>query len=344
MRRIFFPLKTGVELFEDRDSPEAVTRAKEAAVLYDEVIFEDGLYDATITPNGSTNFWTPPSQMTPDRLRGTRRPIKLGGSMYLAMGAERTPGEPAEQMSIIFEGRVSARYVSEFYSGIIQDLAEFEPSWARKVTVGGSDTAAALGDEIYQVIRRLNFEDLGDRDLMSGVEGFLRDFIYQSFNRDSVLAAALEASFNVTPLFAPMVAHRGVQPDLAGSEALAVLVPDLSIVPWEAVIEYREHPGSAEARERLREFERLAQEDEPETAYDFLRKVSQEVNRAYRAAMVDLAPSLPEGIVREILLTAISTVSVVGPVVEKAASLGAAALDAQRFNRSWIAALMTVQR
>lgn len=62
MRRIFFPLKSGVELFEDRSSPQAVTRAKEAAVIYDEVIFEEGLYDITITPEGSTNFWTPPNE------------------------------------------------------------------------------------------------------------------------------------------------------------------------------------------------------------------------------------------------------------------------------------------
>lgn len=344
MRRIFFPLKTGVELFEDRESPEAVTRAKEAAVLYDEVIFEDGLYDATITPNGSTNFWTPPSHMTPDRLRDTRKPIQLGGSMCLAVGAQGDSGEPADKMNVIFEGQVSARYVSEFYTGIIQDLAAFEPPWARKVTIGGSDTAAAFGDEAHQIVRALNFQDFSDPDLLQGTESFLRSFIYQSFNRDSVLAASLGASFSVTPLFAPMVAHRGVQADLAGSEALAILVPDLSIVPWEAVIEYREHPGSAEARERLREFERLAQEDEPETAYDFLRKVSQEVNRAYRAAMIELAPSLPEEVAKEILLTAVSTVSVVGPVVEKAASLGAAAIDARRFNRSWIAALMKVQR
>ncbi len=40
MRRIFLPLRTSVELFDDPTSPQATTRAKQAAVLYDEVIFE----------------------------------------------------------------------------------------------------------------------------------------------------------------------------------------------------------------------------------------------------------------------------------------------------------------
>jgi hypothetical protein len=344
MRRIFFPLKSGVELFEDSSSPEAITRAKEASVLYDEVIFEDGLYDVAITPQGSTNFWTPPSQMTPERLEQSRRGRKVGEPLTLAMGKQRAAGLPAEEMSIFLQGKISAIYVSEYYSGIIQELAKFEPPWARKVTIGGSDSARELGQPAYNAIKELNYSDFGDQELMPGTDSFLKSFIYKSFNRDSVLAAGMEASFSVTPLFAPMVAHRGLQPELAGSEALNVLVPDLTKVPWEAVVEYREHPGSSEARDRLREFERLAQEEEPEDAYEFLRKVSQEVNKAYRAAMVDLAPSFPEELAKEILLTAVSTISVIGTPVEKTASLISEAKEARAFNRSWIAALMTMQR
>jgi hypothetical protein len=343
MRRIFFPLKSGVELFDDPASPEAVTRAKEAAVLYDEVIFEDGLYDVAITPQGSTNFWTPPSQMTPERLDLSRRGRKVGEPMTVAMGKQSAAGRPAEEMSVFLQGKISASYVSEYYTGIIQELAKFEPPWARKVTIGGSDNARELGQEAYEAIKALNYSDLGDQGLMPDTDSFLKAFIYQSFNRDGVLAAGMEASFSVTPMFAPMVSHRGLQPELAGSEALSVLVPDLTKVPWEAVVEYREHAGSSEARDRLREFERLAQEEEPEGAYEFLRKISQEVNKAYRAAMLDLAPSFPEELAKEILLTAVSIVSVIGPVVEKAASLTSSAREARACNRSWVAALMKLQ-
>jgi hypothetical protein len=43
--KIFFPLRTSVELLKDPTSPTAATRAKQAAVLCDELIFEEGLYE-----------------------------------------------------------------------------------------------------------------------------------------------------------------------------------------------------------------------------------------------------------------------------------------------------------
>jgi hypothetical protein len=175
---------------------------------------------------------------------------------------------------------------------------------------------------------------------MPDKDAVLKPLLYKSFNRDCVVAAALESSFTVTSMFSPMLAHRGVEPEYAGTEALSVLVPNLGAAPWETVVEFREHRGSVEARAQLREFERLAAEQEPRDAYDFLKKVSQEVNRAYRAAVEELAPSLPEAMAKELLLTAISLTSVIGPVIEKLVALTETAAEAWTFNRSWIAALM----
>jgi hypothetical protein len=39
---IFFPLRTSVELFQEPASPKAVARAKQAAILYDRLVFEGG--------------------------------------------------------------------------------------------------------------------------------------------------------------------------------------------------------------------------------------------------------------------------------------------------------------
>jgi hypothetical protein len=50
---IIFPLRTSVELFRDPMSVIAPTRAKEAAILYDELVFEAGLYEIGITEQGS---------------------------------------------------------------------------------------------------------------------------------------------------------------------------------------------------------------------------------------------------------------------------------------------------
>ncbi len=50
--RMLFPLRTGVELFSDPAMSAAVARAKQAAILYDEVVFETELYEVSIAEIG----------------------------------------------------------------------------------------------------------------------------------------------------------------------------------------------------------------------------------------------------------------------------------------------------
>lgn len=337
---MFFPLRTSVELFAEPSSPDAVTKTKEAAVLYDEVIFEAGLLDVAVTPNGSTAFWTPPQDITAEQLLRSRRVSSAGAPMTLAIRTEETRGVPAEKMHVMFEGRVSNAYVAEFHTGILDELESFKPDWVAVTWTGGESHPGSIGDPVYEAIRQLNFSDLGDAELMAEEETFLRSYVYGSFNRDAVVATALEASFVTTPLFGPMVARGGVELDLSGREALSIVVGDLGALPWEAVFEFRAHHGSEEARERLREFECLAVEQGPRDANEFLRGVAREVNKAYRAAVEDLAPSLPEELGKQILLKAVEVVSVVGIPVAAGSEIASTVSASRSFSRSWTAALM----
>ena len=339
IRRVFFPLRSAVELFSDPRSPDAVTKAKEAAVLFDEVIFEDGVLDVSVTSNGSTCFWNPPETMTPDLLERSRQVNLAGSPMSLAIGEETERGQPAPKMQVLFEGQVSNAYLAEFHTNILDELAPLAPDWVQTVDIGGQKQPGSVGDPVYEAIRRLDF---ADEELMPDVERFLRSFIYESFNRDATVAAALEASFTSTRLFAPMIARGGVEADLAGSEALSIIVGDVGALPWEAVLEFRDHGGSQEARHRLREFERLAVESEPRDAYDFMRKVGHEVNRGFRAAVEELAPSLPEDLAKQVLLNGVAMVSVIGAPVALVAEAASSFSASRSFSRSWISAVMVL--
>ena len=341
-RRVFFPLRSAVELFSDPRSPDAVTKAKEAAVLYDELIFEVGLLDVSITPDGSTSFWNPPEAMTAELVERSRSVNTVGSPMTIAFGKQEHPGIPAEKMEVFLEGTVSNAYLAEFHTGILDELALLAPDWVRTIEIGGAKHPGSVGDPTYEAIRELNFADLGDRSLMPGVDPFLRTFIYESFNRDSTVATELEASFTGTPLFAPMIERGGVEVDLAGSEALGVVLGDIGALPWEAVLEFREHRGSLEARERLREFERLAIEGEPRDAYEFMKAVGREVNRGFRAAVEELAPNLPEELAKQVLLTGVAMASVVGAPAAAFAGAASSVSASRAFNRSWIAAVMVL--
>lgn len=342
MTRLFFPLRTSVELFKEFDSPAVVARAKQGAVLYDELIFESGLYDITVTPEGSHNWWRPIEEVGAAELEEARKPIALGGDFTLSFGKQDGPGVSAKEMHVAIAGKISARYVAEFQSGILNELAALGAEWVSTIP-GDKTKPGAPGDPVWEAIGQLDFGDLGDTDLLPGTETFLRSFISSSFNRDSVIAAALGASFNITPLFAPVVECRGVAPEHAGTEALRILAPDVGALPWEAILEFRDHDANTEARARLREFERLAIEQEPEDAYEYIVGVAQEVTRAQRATIEDLAPNLPEELTKQALLGAVSLVPAVGAPVAAFADATASISASHAFNNTWISALMRLQ-
>lgn len=91
MSAIFFPLRTSVELFEDRQSPAAAARAKEAAILFDRLIFEAGLCDVTISEEGSWSTWLPPDYITPEHLEQSRKVIPASSPLQVV--AQNT-GQP----------------------------------------------------------------------------------------------------------------------------------------------------------------------------------------------------------------------------------------------------------
>jgi hypothetical protein len=152
MSTIFFPLRTSVELFEDRRSPQVVTRAKEAALLYDRLIFEEGLYDVTFTSTGLVDQWLPPDDISPEHLERSHEPIPEGSPMQLLVGNH-----------VLMEGPVELQYFSELHTGILDELEQFNPDWVESVAIGGAiDSSSPIG----RAIGELNRRDSVDKTLM----------------------------------------------------------------------------------------------------------------------------------------------------------------------------------
>src|SRR4051812_37780155 len=115
MSRIYFPLKTSVELFGDRATPEAVTRVKQAALLYDEVVVEDGLLTANISTAGSNSWWEPWSWVDREKLAFTRVPGKPGTPVGIGMQRQPGPGQAAEgPVQWFSQGELLIDYAAEF--------------------------------------------------------------------------------------------------------------------------------------------------------------------------------------------------------------------------------------
>jgi hypothetical protein len=203
MSRILFPLRTSVELFEDRRSPQVITRAKEAALLYDRLIFEEGLYDVAVTSNGLIDVWLPLDDISPEHLERSREPIPEGTPIQLVAG----------EGHVLLEGPVGVQYVSELHTGILDELEQFNPDWAESVAIGGAiDPSSPIG----RAIDELNRRDSVDKTLMADLDKPERGLIHRAFNRDSLVADHFGAALSITGLFAPMVERHGIVPDHPG--------------------------------------------------------------------------------------------------------------------------------
>lgn len=129
--------------------------------------------------------------------------------------------------------------------------------------------------------------------------------------------------------------------EVLGAAALSIVVPDLTHLPWGAIAEFRDHPGSHEARHRLRDFDANARLGEFDICdrQRFDRLVAHEITRSLMAAWRETRPKIKIELPKEAALTGIGFVPLVGPALSLGASLGDTQLHAQRHARSWISAL-----
>ena len=137
MRRLYFPLRTSVELFSDATSVAAGARAKEAVVLYDEVVFEAGLFEVQMLKGGSFSNWRTPASLTPEDLATSRQLHKPGTNFTLSMGKQPAKGVPApeEEMRSFLSGPIVTSYAAEWHSEAIEELGTMNPDWAGYVVL-----------------------------------------------------------------------------------------------------------------------------------------------------------------------------------------------------------------
>ncbi|MDX8153370.1 hypothetical protein SK069_17360 [Patulibacter brassicae] len=338
---ILLPLRTSVELFSDPTQPSALARAKQAAVLHDHVFVETGYLDVTLTDRGGMSIVIPPERLTDEHIARARKPPAIGAPMTMAFGREPAPGDEPREMVAAVSGEISMSYGAEWHSDVLRPLKAMGVDWIEEVHTPGGEFPRR--DPIGKEIAAQNYADWTDKTLLPGVNQFRRDFIYKSFNRDAAVARELDASFQITSLYEPMLVRHGFGSAPSGATALEIAAPNLGALRWEEILDFREHPGAKEARALLLSFERVAAAEEPSDAADFLRKVSQQVTDALLNALADRRTNVPRAVAGEAVKTGISLIPVVGPFLEKAATAAQIGRAVSTERRSGIAALMKLR-
>jgi hypothetical protein len=337
-RRLYFPLRSSVELFEDPTSVEASVRAKEGAVLFDEVLFEDGMVIATVGEQGNWTMYRPGHQLGADDLADTRRLAGPGEGFTIAVGAESTPGVAAEVMQPILQTKVVKSYAAEWHTSAIDDLAVLEVGWARFGSLSDVEMAK-LTTPISQATRIFK-EEAAENDLAP----FQLEFAAKALAHDAVVAARIGAAINVTSLFSPMIEGVSAEPEATGTDALGILVPDLGKLSWNRIAEYREHPGSVEARAKLREFEQRALGQDSGDARDYLNKIKASITDDLMAGLAETEVKLSKAIAAEAVKAGVSFLPVIGPFIGPASTVSEALRERAEQRQRWYFALMKLRQ
>lgn len=326
-----------MELFADPTSVKASVRAKEGAVLFDEVYFEAGMVTATVGEGGNFVMYRPGHELGPDDLADTRRLYSPGEGFSVAVGTETTPGVAAKKMQPILQTKVVKSYAAEWHTSAINELAALEVDWARFGNLG-DDEMQKLAAPINQATRLFR-EQAKTIDLPHSQT----EFAATALAEDAVVAARIGAAINVTSLFAPLIEQSGRDDEATGSTALGIVVPDLGQLPWEAIAEYRAHPASGEARAKLREFEQRALDAEPGESREFLSGVAAAITADLMAALAETRVDIWKAVGSEAIKTAVSFVPIFGPMIGPATGIAEALGERSEQGAAWYFALMKLR-
>lgn len=87
-RTAWFPLRSNIGYFETTGlGLDIEARVKQMAMLSDELVFEPGLLDVTISDSGSFDAHIPPSKLTEEGIRKRRQAVTAGEPVGFSIGA-----------------------------------------------------------------------------------------------------------------------------------------------------------------------------------------------------------------------------------------------------------------
>lgn len=239
MTSIYFPSRTNVHYWDlETLELDLSSRLKLSAIVYDELILDDGVYTALIGPNLSVEIVTPlaKEQLPAGYLDSLP---KEGGEFSLTFN-DLGLSSPAQR-----------RYQVSFRA-LFEEAGLPNCSWI-------NFNQQKLNEEIVNTIKQKAQEDLNIfHD--GGVETYLLHLhIIQSVIHDWIFGSIHGWDLNLDPMHETYLRQKlfllNEQVDALNPPVDFDIVfphlPDLSLVPWEQIIETREHPSAIAFRKNL---------------------------------------------------------------------------------------------
>jgi hypothetical protein len=322
--KFFFPLRTNVGYFDTSEGHlSLIERIKQAGLLYDELIFEPGVYMAFIWENGHIDMtFQPESDEMLAFMRSGFKPS--GGEAQLLLQPE------GGQMTPIFDGPTVRQFHCEFHSALRELNAE-SLSWVKlipfELTDHGKSAAKLISEEF---LTHLN-------EIVPDIEKYLRSKIVSNFGRDIALTSAMRVAASMNAMYAPILHRKAQMKEAQGFTSLQIVIPDLSQVGWDEILDLRNEKSLIEFRSVLSSLEKEIQgllnegdidgaQRQRAIAQGFIDELSRELER--------VQPRKGEAIVEVILDLILGII----PGLSAFINLARAGDKLEQANRSWVAA------
>jgi hypothetical protein len=237
------------------------------ALLFDEVVFEQGALSRTVGTGGMlTTFFHPPGSLSEADIRARRSLVERGEPYYVSLTPEAAPGvvAPGTPSATIWDSLHRSYFVE--FTHLLFDLGLQDQPWVKLLQTPSlipdlSHTAHAIADLAIR-------EERSDRSLptVTSVAALDRQ-VKVDLNRDLAWGAALGVPIATDGAREPLLDHksRSRLPDITGNlgaAALRILVPDFTSIPWPDIIALHDHDAIGAFREKLTAME-LSTHDRP---------------------------------------------------------------------------------
>lgn len=239
MTTIYFPFRTNVHYW-DLDALELnlESRIKLSALIYDDLIFDNGAYEAIIGPEMSTEFLIPTMDQVPDGFLDDELP-REGGEFAIQFG-EFSMSSPAQR-----------RY-RLCYRKMLDDIGITDFDWIGFINV-------ALKEKGENAVKKLAEQDLSifhDGELETY---FVNSYILKSINHDFFIGNMFDWDMNLDPMHEVYLrqklelfsANNRDENSLVDFDLVFPRLPDLSLVSWDEIIDARNNPTAVEFRQRF---------------------------------------------------------------------------------------------
>jgi hypothetical protein len=260
-RAAWFPLRSNIAYFETTGpSLDIEARVKQMAMLSDELLFEPGVLDVTISDEGSWDMHSPLGQLSEEDIRERRRVVTAGEPVGFFIGPESAPGVPApsESMHQVIGGKLARSFVAEYHL-LAQEGGLADQPWVHfGVPIPELE---AVAKEITRDLERKAFFEKRQMPALSE-NRWLDDYLRKGLNVDIGRGAALEMPVMLDQLHAPILQWRAEHAEarqrpepVPGAEALHLWAPNFTELEWKDIITLHDHDAIGEFRQKLVEAE-----------------------------------------------------------------------------------------